>query len=854
MVIKMTYPSHVDAPNIQGYEMGPRLGAGVTGNVFEATRADGKLCAVKVFDVMSSNVGLLANRIARIRESALSGVTVPILGQTLDARPACIVMPIMESNLQLRLSHYFEEEDSWPLVLELAALLDKLHSARVAHGNLKPGNLFFDADGNLLLADYASGLMPEVHRLGYTDAFLYAPPEQLRSPDGYLNEAGYRWDVYAFGVLAFRLLNGIFPRCNELFKEVSPEPGTTKRFHIDADYEGIAKGLQADHLAAWKEEPASDAEKRQRHIIEHCLSLNPLERPSDMMEVNRQLTVITQELKQEAERSAILESERTAHRRRKRMVFVAQVLGVSALGLGGLWQLTQYKRSQEAATAVEEFEFMEQSKDTLIAGLETDILAARDSEKRALTSEQRIQTALDQEQGKSRAHLLSAQVTNDMLMRWLLEKGVSGLPPLQGRQGRLKALANPLRKQLLELESRAGMEDQSAILRLRLAEIYLAGGDLEQGTQALDKALRLGKDHLSDQEIATAQLRKLLLLSENLKEKKDLLAEQLEVTATAIEKAWPTQGARHLLAQAALHLVKGRQAEFLKLDKQALTEYYSALSAYQKLSRDFPESPALYFTTGRVYLSAGQVAEGAGAVDDAVTLRGYAAQQFLKLSKTKEGSTPEVDYQIASATAAQAVSEWQRGKTFDAENLAKTGLGKLSALANKMPGDFRVISDLASQQGIVAMALRDEGKTSQAAKLLKKAIMAMETGLKKNPSDNKARYLYASLQWQMCGILGQQGEGEEEIELGISARDLLREVLSVNKAVPHPYLVRKSLAYLCGDLGHAADLHGDRELAVKLLKESVTHWQKLLEQRPNSPENLEGLAWVKQRLQELGAS
>jgi len=745
--------------------MGPRLGSGVTGTVFEATRADGKLCAIKVFETMSSNPALLANRISRIRESALSGVTVPILGQTLDARPACIVMPVMDTNLQLRLGDYFEGEDAWSVVNELAESLAKLHGARVAHGNMKPGNIFFDAQGKLLLADYASGLMPEVHRMAYTDALLYAPPEQLRQPGGYLNEAGYRWDVYAFGVLAFRLLNRIFPRCDELFKTVSPEPGTTKRFNIEADYEGIAKGLETAHLAAWKTEAVSEAEKRQRHIIEHCLALNPLERPTDMMDVHHRLAEIDAELAREAERNVIVLSERKAHKKKKAFVLLAQVLGVTAVLLGGLWQFTQFKRSREAGKAQEKFDFMEESKDTLIAGLETGISKAQESEATALAQQKKIQAALDNEQSKALAELESAQLTNDQLMAWVLEKGVAGLPTLQGRPGRLQALVKPLRDQLEGIQSRAGLEKQSATLRLRLAELMLAAGDTKGGGAALAEAIEKGTGVLDAKKMTRARLRGLLLSSED--SQKPISEEEITALSKAVNEAWAKTHPESMRARAALSLVRGRAAEQANNPKKALTEYYAALSLYRQLNLSHPESPALYFTLGRVYLKSGEVAEGAGAVDDATTLKNYAAAQFLKLSKIDAGKTPEIDYQIASATAAKAVTAWQLGRTFEAEKIASAGLGKLNALANKMPDDFRVRVDLASQQGIIATALRDEGKTRQASKLLEQAIKPLEEGLKKHPDDLKARYLLASLQWQMCGLLGQAGAGEDEVELGL---------------------------------------------------------------------------------------
>ncbi len=844
----------MEAPKIEGYDIQAALGAGATGTVYRAERADGKLCAVKVFDTMACNLALLENRIDRIHESVLSGVTMPIWGQSLDARPAFVAMPLVEKNLQLQLDDYIGTEKAWPLVLKLAEKISQLHRSRVAHGNLKPGHLFFDTEDELLLADYASGLMPGVHHLGYTDALLYAAPEQLRNLEGYLDEAGYRWDVFAFGVLAFRLLNGNFPRCDELFQTVSPKSGTTERFRLEADYEGIAVGLESAHLSAWKNEPVSEVEKRQRHIIEHCLALNPLERPSDMMEVARQFSVIHQEITLETERIAILTSEKKAHRRRKTMTLMSQIFGVTALCLGGIWQFTQHQRDQEKLQAQEDFDLMEEGKDTEISQLNTELAEAKKAEDLALKKQKEIQTSLDTEQEKSRDELLAAQMTSEQLMDWVLEKGIPGVPTLEGRKGRLQQLAAGLRKQLVGLGERKGLEKQASLIRLRLAEIYLASGQREKGQEALMQALDAGKDHLAAEQIARASLRYLLLTSRDPKQDIATLESVLAETEAEVEKAWANKksSAEKLRAQGALFLVKGRIAEKKNDAKQALTDYYAALKSFQKLSKRFPESPALYFTLGRAYLTAGRVAEGAGAIDDAATLTGYAAQQFLLLSKKEGGKTPEIAYQIASATAAKAVTQWQQGKTFEAAQLAEKGLGKLSALAVKMPDDFRVITDLASQQGIVATALRDEGKARESSKLLRTAIQSLELGLEKHPEDLEARYLLASLKWQMCGLLGQQGAGEDELELGLSARDLLREILAEKKNVPHPYLVRKSLAYLCGDLGHSADLHGDRQTAAKLLRESISQWEELLRLSPNSPENIEGISWAREQLAALG--
>ena len=123
------------------------------------------------------------------------------------------------------LQHRLDEHpglESWKLVKSLAKALADMHGRRVAHGNLKPGNVLFDENGEVLLDRLGARQHAGREKFHFTDAVLYQPPEQLRNPAGYLEEAGYRWDVFAFGVLAFRILTGRFPRCHETFDYVAP--------------------------------------------------------------------------------------------------------------------------------------------------------------------------------------------------------------------------------------------------------------------------------------------------------------------------------------------------------------------------------------------------------------------------------------------------------------------------------------------------------------------------------------------------------------------------------------------------------------------------------------------------------
>jgi len=850
----------MEPPKIKGHTILAEIGEGSAGVVYEARRDDGTLCAIKVFESMASNPALLDSRISRVIEGGAQDITVPIQAKALDIRPACIVMPLMAERLDdshienykpRTLQTYFEDyqanELTWLFLMKLANRLGALHTIKVAHGNLKPGNIFLGPNGGPLLADYASGLMPGVHHLSYSDALLYAPPEQLRYPDGYLEEAGYRWDVYAFGVLAFRLLTGSFPRCEELFTTVSPAIGTQQRFSIDADYEGIIAGLEENPDFRWPNEPADDREARYREMVDFCLVLDPMGRPGDMREVARYFGSIEGDLAADAERGRLEGLRISVDQKRKRISRYATFATLAAGGLGAGWAVTQGLRWTEAMTVEEKLDDYRVGAEGTIVQLEGERDLAKVSETRALTRQGELETSLVDEQQKAESEILSARMTNEALFQWVLENGISGLPALEGRKARLGYLSEKIEEQLKGLETRPELEGQMALLKLRRAEVILASGEEAKGATALQEALASGG--LSDEETAHARLRLLLLQS---KKNRAALEAGIAEAEASIRKAWSDDEARRLRAEAALNLVKARMWEFKNNGPKVLESSLASLQGYRKLAAMYPESPAIELTVGRAYLSSALAAEGEGAVSDAARLRQEAVEVFTAVAGKQENPDPELEYQIASANAAKAVAMWQQGKTFDADKLARKGVTTLTALARKMPDDFRVVVDLVSQKGIIATALRDEGHPEDATGVLASGIQMLEEGIEHEPKNWNAKYLLASLRWQMAGILGQRGKGDEESKMGGQAHDDLKALLASEMRNPNPSAVRKSLAYLCGDLGHSASLRDQRDTAIQYLQESKKYWQELARDEGDQIEIREGYHWTVNRLVELG--
>ena len=83
------------SPQIQGYKIEAEIGSGAAGIVYLASRDNGSHCALKVFSSMSSNPGLMLDRIGRVFKAEAQGAIVPIISHGLEARPAWVAMELL---------------------------------------------------------------------------------------------------------------------------------------------------------------------------------------------------------------------------------------------------------------------------------------------------------------------------------------------------------------------------------------------------------------------------------------------------------------------------------------------------------------------------------------------------------------------------------------------------------------------------------------------------------------------------------------------------------------------------------------------------------------------------------------
>jgi len=204
---------------IGGYKVGELLGRGAMGEVYAAEgSADRARCAIKLLAPH-----LAANAEARQRFQrelrAVEALTSPHIVRIVEVSPPDATLPylVMERLDGIDLAAAIKDEPIRPLpevvelVRQIAAGLDAAHAAGVVHRDLKPQNVFGIGPagartwkvldfGIAKLVD-SGGTLTHNQVVGTPG---YMSPEQARG-----EHVDARTDVYALGVLAYRLLTGL---------------------------------------------------------------------------------------------------------------------------------------------------------------------------------------------------------------------------------------------------------------------------------------------------------------------------------------------------------------------------------------------------------------------------------------------------------------------------------------------------------------------------------------------------------------------------------------------------------------------------------------------------------------------
>ena len=841
----------MDSPHLASVRHRTLLAAGTSGTVFRAEKADGSVVALKLLDGMAVNRQLLERAHRKLTQGPWPAGVMECLESDYRARPAVQITPCYADGddrqrwhprtLQRQLVE-FPGERSWDVAHALAQSLSALHNRQVAHGNLKPGNVFFDDEGKLLVADWALGNMPDTISQGFTDAFLYQPPEQLRHPEGYLEGAGFRWDVFAFGVLAYRLLTGVFPRCHDTFSNVAPAPGEAAHQGINADLAKIAASLEAEPEVTWPEAAASELESQHRDIIQRCLALDPLDRPANAIELCREFDAARRAIEEKSQRDALLLSRRRAQRSVWQIGVAASLVTAALVMMVFLWQRAETRHQREVTQRKQD-----------VQTLDAKLHQAKSQRTRAEKARAIAENNLAEGKAEWLNRLTASHQLGDQLFDWVILHAYPELPTLDDPAAQIPALEKAYQAWLDDTATLPEHAAERWRAHLHLAELALARGNPSLAQSRFQRAM----ENLDQSAITPALQHRLatcrvVLALEFQKQSAPATPEAFAAARRAVEllAAAEVRDEQIDYLAATLDLHESRDHAEAGRSERALSLLVRANRALNRLHEQRPDHVFIRSEMAHCQLSTASLLEGMGRREEARINQQFAIESLKKIIAQSPGD-PEAKVDLAGCYGRLASNAVIAGNPEKAQEHAARATKLLNDVLAEHPDHLVARARLASQHALVAGLLRDAGKSDEALARYDRGIELIDDHLSDPDAPALVHYHGALVLWQRAKMIGFRGQHTAEITQLERAIQLLENLLSAPFGKSRTEQINRHLGYLYGDLGHAAESAKQTDPARRAFARAVDHWKSLSENRPDEREYAEALDWNRQRFKAL---
>lgn len=196
---------------LPGYRLEFFLGAGTFGEVwFGHDLNTGRPVAIKFYLHRGGvNWSLLSREVKNLVQLSAERSIVQVLEVGWESEPPFYVMEYLPNG---SLEDWLQTTECLPvgqaveMFRKICLALNRCHGRGVLHCDLKPGNILLDSDHGPRLADFGQSRMSHDQSPSLGTLFYMAPEQaQLEAaPDA-------RWDVYALGVILYRMLTGQVP-------------------------------------------------------------------------------------------------------------------------------------------------------------------------------------------------------------------------------------------------------------------------------------------------------------------------------------------------------------------------------------------------------------------------------------------------------------------------------------------------------------------------------------------------------------------------------------------------------------------------------------------------------------------
>jgi eukaryotic-like serine/threonine-protein kinase len=276
------------------YRLVRLIGEGGQGTVFEAE--DIEIGASLAIKVLKSQVSERTDWVARLRREAramgmLSGtaaVQVYALNRMKTGQLYLVMELLRGQDLEQYIKKYALRSKSVPVKVMLDVLspiaqtLEVAHSRGIVHRDIKPANIFvLDSDirGRVRLLDF--GMVKDLGASTQltTEGFVVGSPSYI-PPEGWYGKSAlitHSADVYAMGVLVFRILSGHVPFSGDDLPEVVKLVMRGARPSLRAQRPDLPRGIDS-----WVEKAlAIKPEDRFASVRELWDELNSMLRPDE---------------------------------------------------------------------------------------------------------------------------------------------------------------------------------------------------------------------------------------------------------------------------------------------------------------------------------------------------------------------------------------------------------------------------------------------------------------------------------------------------------------------------------------------------------------------------------------------
>jgi len=351
---------------IGAYVIEASLGAGSTGSVWRARRADGRFDGAVAVKLLHLSLIGRAGALRFEREGRiLARVVHPNIARLLDAGVTAEGQPylVLELVAGERIDQHcnalqLDVDQRLKLFADVLAAVSHAHSHLVIHRDIKPNNILVAADGTVKLLDFGIAKLigdeAEANAITLDGRSVltpeYAAPEQLQG--GPITTAT---DVYALGVLLYRLLTGLHPTGGDTATASTAE---LMRSTLDDEPVGLVNALDRaapDTLQQMGNARGTTPSRLRRRLegdLENIVSRTLQKRPDDRY---RTVTALAEDVRRHiAHEPVSARPDSWSYRcakfvRRHRAMVAAGLAVVLAVALGLVGTATQARRADAQA-------------------------------------------------------------------------------------------------------------------------------------------------------------------------------------------------------------------------------------------------------------------------------------------------------------------------------------------------------------------------------------------------------------------------------------------------------------------------------------------------------------------------